>query len=316
MSAFMCSIQVTNSDRSRGLRGSRTRCTTTPSISSSGGDSSWPRVSTCTSTSWRTRFSDSLRTCRASPPSINGGYSQDRIRARKLIGSSSYAEQGRDVELRREVAEVRIVDRPRVSQSIEGSDQLGVVLLDTPERVVAGHFVRVLERPVARLEGEQLARGALQGRVARACARGGGDRAQLGAARRPGDLRDARRVPGRQVLRPAPRRLDERALRDRLVALERVRQRGQREALEARLVDHEAQPVHALVPPVAEQLGVEREAAQARPAALVAVGVEAGDRALDEVARVRAGALEGLVVTGRLCAPRPRPPGAAPAAPR
>src|SRR3954470_2366216 len=183
MSAFMCSIQVTNSPSSRGRRGSRTRCTITPSISSSAGDSSWPRVSTCTSTSWRTRFSDSLRTCRASPPSINGGYSQDRIRARKLIGSSSYAEQGRDVELRREVAEVRIVDRPRVSQSIEGSDQLGVVLLDTPERVVAGHFVRVLERPVARLEGEQLARGALQGRVARACARGGGDRAQLGAAR-------------------------------------------------------------------------------------------------------------------------------------
>jgi hypothetical protein len=30
-------------------------------------------------------FSASLRTCRASPPSISGGYSQDRIRARILV---------------------------------------------------------------------------------------------------------------------------------------------------------------------------------------------------------------------------------------
>ena len=37
MSAFMCSIQATNSPRSRGRSGSRTRWTITPSTSSSGG---------------------------------------------------------------------------------------------------------------------------------------------------------------------------------------------------------------------------------------------------------------------------------------
>ena len=80
MSAFMCSIQVTNSLSSRGRSGSRTRWTATPSISSSAGDSSRPRASTCTSTSCATRPSASLRTWRARPPSISGGYSQERIR--------------------------------------------------------------------------------------------------------------------------------------------------------------------------------------------------------------------------------------------
>ena len=83
MSVFMCSTHAMNSPSSAGRRGSRTLCRCTPSTTSSGGDSSRPRVRTCTSTPWHTRFSDTFRTCRASPPSISGGYSQERIRIRK-----------------------------------------------------------------------------------------------------------------------------------------------------------------------------------------------------------------------------------------
>ena len=50
--------------------------------SSLSGDSSPPRVSTWTSVPAATSASESLRTCRASPPSISGGYSQERIRTR------------------------------------------------------------------------------------------------------------------------------------------------------------------------------------------------------------------------------------------
>src|SRR5437763_14137641 len=91
MSAFMCSIQATNSPRSRGRSGSRTRWTTTPSTSSSGGDSSRPRASTCTSRSCWTRLAASLRTWRASPPSISGGYSQDRMSTPNARASSQVA---------------------------------------------------------------------------------------------------------------------------------------------------------------------------------------------------------------------------------
>ena len=44
-----------------------------------------PRVSTSTATPWRTSASASLRTCRARPPSITGGYSQERSSTRSLI---------------------------------------------------------------------------------------------------------------------------------------------------------------------------------------------------------------------------------------
>ena len=83
--AFMCSIHVTNSPSSRGRFGSRTRWTSTPFTSSSAGDSSCPRVRTWGSTPWSARFSASLRTCRARPPSMSGGYSQERIRGRMVI---------------------------------------------------------------------------------------------------------------------------------------------------------------------------------------------------------------------------------------
>ncbi len=44
-----------------------------------------PRVSTSTATPWRTSASASLRTCRARPPSITGGYSQERMSTRSLM---------------------------------------------------------------------------------------------------------------------------------------------------------------------------------------------------------------------------------------
>ena len=86
MSEFIRSTQVTNSPRSVGRFGSRMRWTMTPLARSSAGDSSPPRVSTWTSTSRSTSASESLRTWRARPPSISGGYSQERIRTRVIGG--------------------------------------------------------------------------------------------------------------------------------------------------------------------------------------------------------------------------------------
>src|SRR3954447_6215255 len=83
MSAFMCSTQAMNASRSSlGKSGSRTRLTTTPWRSSSAPSRPPPRVSTWTSMPSRTNCSESLRTCRARPPSTTGGYSQDRISTR------------------------------------------------------------------------------------------------------------------------------------------------------------------------------------------------------------------------------------------
>src|SRR5436305_1572810 len=81
-----------------------------------------------------------------------------------------------------------IVDRPRVCQSGERVRQLLAVLLDSLQRVLAGHLVRELEGPVARLERQQLSSGALQRGIAGSRAGRGGDRAQLAAAGRPSDL--------------------------------------------------------------------------------------------------------------------------------
>ena len=84
MSEFIRSTQATNSPRSVGRFGSRMRWMTTPPLRSSAGDSSPPRVSTWTSTSRSTSASESLRTWRARPPSISGGYSQERMRTRVI----------------------------------------------------------------------------------------------------------------------------------------------------------------------------------------------------------------------------------------
>src|SRR5580658_10630045 len=83
MSWFICSTQATKRSRSRGQPGSRTRWITTPSpICSLYVSVPVPRVSTSTPTPWRTSASESLRTCRARPPSITGGYSQESMSTR------------------------------------------------------------------------------------------------------------------------------------------------------------------------------------------------------------------------------------------
>src|SRR4051794_31819118 len=83
MSSFMWSTQRMKPARSSfGYSGSRTRCTVTPWRSSSASRFPPPRVTTWTSAPQATRFSASLRTCLARPPSTIGGYSQVRIRTR------------------------------------------------------------------------------------------------------------------------------------------------------------------------------------------------------------------------------------------
>ena len=161
------------------------------------------------------------------------------------------------------------------------------------EGVVARLAALVEEGPVAGLDGEQLARGAQGGGAAQA----GGERpqqAQLQPPRPPGEVGDGRRVPGAQVLALAPGRGGERA-RDGLVLGERLRDREQAHPRPLRAGQHLAQPDRPLRPPVAEQLGVDREDEQAA----AAVGP----------ARTRAGAPpppRGTPPPGG--APRPPPP--------
>src|SRR4051812_43047624 len=90
------------------------------------------------------------------------------------------AEQRRHVQVRRERTHAAVagVAAERPERFVEPRG----VLLYAPQRVVAGEFVRDLERPVARLQREQLAGGALESDVTRAHARRGGNRAQLGRA--------------------------------------------------------------------------------------------------------------------------------------
>src|SRR5919201_2164097 len=102
MSEFIRSTQATNSLSSAGRVGSITRWTWTPAIVSSEGDSSPPRVKTWTSVSRSTSASESLRTWRASPPSMSGGYSQDRMRIRVIRDLG--LEQRRQTEVRGEIA--------------------------------------------------------------------------------------------------------------------------------------------------------------------------------------------------------------------
>ena len=77
----------------------------------------------------------------------------------------------------------------------------------------------------------------------------------------------------------------------RLVPFERFGKRRERQTGAARLLDHRCKPRRALVPPVTEQLGVERADQQSRTAALRAVAIEPFGRAPDEVARMLARAL-------------------------
>src|SRR5215218_10136584 len=158
MSEFIRSIQATNSPRSVGRFGSRMRWITTPPRLSCAGDSSPPRVRTWTSTSRSTSASESLRTCRASPPSISGGYSQERIRTRVIRVAGSRLQERSEAEVRGEGSHTRIGGAVAVYGLQHRPRVIGGPLVG----VVAGLLALVEERPVARLGGEELARGALK----------------------------------------------------------------------------------------------------------------------------------------------------------
>ena len=98
---------------------------TTPPLRSSAGDSSPPRVSTWTSTSRSTSASESLRTWRARPPSISGGYSQERIRTR-VIGSGLGLQQGSEAEVRGEGAHARVGAAARESMASSAASACAV----------------------------------------------------------------------------------------------------------------------------------------------------------------------------------------------
>src|SRR3954451_11884168 len=209
MSEFMRSTQATNSPRSVGRVGSRMRWMATPAAASSAGGSSPPRVGTWTSTPRSTSPSESLRTWRARPPSISGGYSQERISTRVIevrwCRGSGLSQRGQ--------AEVRGQGSPswlRFRARVYGLQHALGVLDGAHEGVVAGLAPAVEERPVAGLDGEQLAGGAFRGAVIQA----GADRPQqpqLHPPRGPGEIGNPGRVPGPQVLLLTPARGDERA---------------------------------------------------------------------------------------------------------
>ncbi len=87
--------------------------------------------------------------------------------------------------------------------------------------------------------------------------------------------------------------------RHRAVARERVVEVGDPQPLALGLVEHRLQPGDPLVPPVAEQLGVDRADGERGAAQRGGAGVEARDRARDEVGRVGARLRQrgGVVVT-------------------
>ena len=264
MSEFIRSTQATNSPRSVGRFGSRTRWMATPPTISSAGDSSPPRVSTWTSTPSSTSASESLRTWRASPPSISGGYSQERIRTRVTgrRSCSGLAAAGRGSGPGRGFA----CAGPAAGGSLWPRAAPAAWAVGALEGVVAGLAAAVEERPVARLEREQLARGALGGRRRRARPRRAPAAGAAPAAARP---RRGRRPPASpRCAGPCPRpRSTRAAARLRRLALERLGQghAGARRA-PARSRRTAAQPDRPLRPPVAEQLGVDREGEQAAAA--------------------------------------------------
>ena len=111
-------------------------------------------------------------------PRSSGGYSQDRIRTR----AQGERERGQ-VEIGGEVARRTPRHGGGVCQSAERGVQRRRGGLDALARVVAGERAGDHEGPVARLERQQLARGALQRGARLGLAGGGRDGAQLAAAR-------------------------------------------------------------------------------------------------------------------------------------
>src|SRR3954468_12102823 len=169
MSEFIRSTHATNSPRSVGRPGSRTRWIDTPATDSSSGDSSPPRVSTCTSTPSSTSASESLRTCRARPPSISGGYSQDRIRTEVTTGCRSGwsgLQQRGEAQVWRQVSHawVEIVGPLRTRggrAGVYGLEQRPGVVRRALKRILPCLLAPVQESPVACLERQELACGAL-----------------------------------------------------------------------------------------------------------------------------------------------------------
>ena len=158
----------------------------------------------------RARFSASLRTWRARPPSISGGYSQDRMRTR--IGASRGGERG-EVEVGREVAERGLGAERGVCQS----GQRGVEARRLASHALAGV---VGGQPRVAMKAQSLDWSASSSRAARSSAaprrasRAAAATVRSSASRaREGELGHRRRVPGREVLVAAPARGRERALR-------------------------------------------------------------------------------------------------------
>src|SRR5881392_2081285 len=233
MSAFMRSTQATNSPRSVGRVGSRIRWMETPPATSSGGDSSPPRVRTWTSMPSSTSASESLRTWRASPPSISGGYSQERIRTRGIAGAPSVLTgqwhsrlpQWGEAEIWGQAAHTGVRRLAGVYGLEQGPRVGGGALVGVVARLPAP----VEERPVARLERQQLTRRALEGRGREPLGTDRGQQAQLQAPSRPGEIGDLGRVPGVEILPLTPGGVVERPLRG-LVALEGLGERHEADA--------------------------------------------------------------------------------------
>ena len=137
--AFMCSIQVTNSPRSRGRSGSRTRWTSTPPISSSGG--STPRA--------RARARAPRRPGpRGSPPACaRGGPGRPRSAAgtpRRGSGRAWSTEwQGREVEVAAPGCAAPGRERPRsLSERASAASCAAPWSAIRCERIVGGEVAR------------------------------------------------------------------------------------------------------------------------------------------------------------------------------
>ena len=206
----------------------------------------------------------------------------------------------------RQPAQLRVRQRARSLQSRKrGVAALGVPA-HAPQRVVGGQVVGELERPVARLEREQLARGALE-RGARAA-----------AAPRPRRCRSSPRARRRRC----PRRAASPRSSGPSAAPGRGRERRARRARRGR-ARPAAWPARALrsaprrAPPRATRgpsyhqwpsssVSSAQQTSPGRPRS-ARVGVEPRDHPRHEVARVLARELQRVLVVVRLAAVVPRP---------
>src|SRR4029077_11632499 len=113
--------------------------------------------------------------------------------------------------------------------------------------------------------------------------------------------------PGRKVaiLSPATRLPLPWILQRRLETIESIVQAHQREVLLGALRDDRLEPRQTLIPPVAEQLGVERTHDQPAPGQALAVAAQALAGAGDEVRRVLTRASERQLVVIRLAVVAP-----------